>query len=239
MSQRKKTPRSKGDSLDQMIETATKRNPEFPAKLQAAEEKIQSRRNCAISWRDVAKAISIYEADGFRYVEVPWYVSDLSVNVTLPRGVKALRCVRPSDSPLRIPPILDLPLVGSAEQSFIEMALHGELDPGKYVAASPCFRDDKPDNLHQKTFFKVELIEITSARPSKAAVRAMAEIALSFYHMLEGGEAAEIVETPEGLDISLRGVELGSYGRRSLYGLNWVYGTGFAEPRFSIVSAMD
>lgn len=222
----------KKDFLDELIEAGTKKNPEFPKMVKEAQKKIAAERLSAISWRDIAAAVSIYEADGFRYVEVPWYVSDKAVNATLPKGVVAMRCTATGSS-------IDLPLLGSAEQAFIELALRGELDLGKYVAASPCFRDDKPDNLHQKTFFKVELIEITEKKPTKEAVQVMAETALSFFHMLEGGDKAKIVETPDGLDIELHGVELGSYGRRSFDGVHWVYGTGLAEPRFSTVVRMN
>ena len=31
---------------------------------------------------------------------------------------------------------------------------------GRYVTASPCFRDDAPDELHKTWFFKVELIDV-------------------------------------------------------------------------------
>lgn len=41
-------------------------------------------------------------------------------------------------------------------------------------------------------------------------------------------------ETAEGIDISLSGTEIGSYGfRKDKEGFTWSYGTGLAEPRFS------
>ncbi len=109
------------------------------------------------------------------------------------------------------------------------------------MAATPCFRDDPPDVLHQRYFFKVELIEfdrspVTGTRAQHFAVLEMAEIALSFFRSIDEGRAAEIVATPQGLDIELRGIELGSYGARSHGDLHWIYGTGFAEPRFTIAT---
>jgi hypothetical protein len=144
------------DFLDEIIEDGTKRNPDFP-KL------IRMRKLAPISWRDIADAVSIYETNGFKYIEVPWVVSDASVNVTLPKHIKAARCVMPG---------IDLPLVGSAEQSFIELAVRGDLpNQGRFLAVSPCFRDDAPDDLHQKTFMKVELIELAEKRLPKTKVR--------------------------------------------------------------------
>ena len=52
--------------------------------------------------------------------------------------------------------------------------------------------------------------------------------------------ANKIVEIPndEGTiqyDIDYHGIELGSYGIRHCQFLNWIYGTGCAEPRLSKV----
>ena len=47
------------------------------------------------------------------------------------------------------------------------------------------------------------------------------------------GAIPEIVETDEGWDINVGGIEVGSYGSRSIHDHLWVYGTGLAEPRFS------
>jgi len=178
-----------------------------------------------ISWANVAKAISFYTHCGFSYVEVPWVVTDEAVNITLPPGVQAQRCQ-------------DGPLVGSGEQSLLQMALDGDLMSGRYVAASPCFRDDAPDVWHQRTFFKVEAMELSMLPIPDAhhRVEELADLALRFLGSLEGGEAVEIVETAFGLDIELYGIELGSYGYRSFGDLHWIYGTGYADPRFTLAS---
>jgi hypothetical protein len=43
----------------------------------------------------------------------------------------------------------------------------------------------------------------------------------------------KIVTTSDGYDIEYNGVEIGSYGIRKTSFLEWIYGTGLAEPRFS------
>jgi hypothetical protein len=118
--------------------------------------------------------------------------------------------------------------------------MRGKLNPGKYMAATPCFRDDLVDDLHHKYFFKVELIDVLASPPSvedKVALpKKMAECALDLFLNLPNGRPCQIVSTPEGLDIELHGVELGSYGYRRLGDFHWIYGTGYADPRFTYVS---
>lgn len=179
-----------------------------------------------ISWKFIAQAIEFYESIGFTYVEVPWIVDPKAVAITLPAGHTAFQT-------------MDGALVGSAEQSFLALAMAGKLESGTYVAASPCFRDDTPDALHQRTFFKVELIDIRPRSESfgKYDVQKMAKIARSFFINLPQGWGVQIVECDHGLDIELNGIELGSYGYREHGDWHWVYGTGLAEPRFSLATA--
>lgn len=176
-----------------------------------------------IDYRNVSKAIDYYERCGFRYVEVPWVVSDDAINVTLPAGAVATRCQFG-------------PLVGSAEQSFIHMMQRDELRPGRYCAASPCFRDEPVlTELTRRTFFKVELIDFGDPDPV-ATTHDLMQTALSFYRGLPGGFTAEPLPTREGVDICLGGIELGSYGYREWGPFRWVYGTGYADPRFTSAS---
>jgi len=199
-----------------------------------------------IDYSLISQALSYYEQQGFRYVEVPWVVNPKALFLTLPEDRQGLWCG-------------DGGLVGSAEQSFMHMIIYGQLQVGRYVAASPCFRDDPPDEWHQRTFFKVELIDIVEQPKGWGSElcddvpslpeREMAEIALSFFQRFE----PECLITPNpknpwprspsynapinpgpGFDITLGGVELGSYGCRGAYGFGWTYGTGLAEPRFSM-----
>ena len=167
----------------------------------------------------IAKALDYYRAAGFKYVEVPWIVSREAIEVTLPAG--------------RQPHMIDLHpgrgLVGSAEQSFLQLMFDGQLPEGLYVAASPCFRDDPVDTWHQPSFFKVELIRVGFMRLSAEELLAWA---LRFF-VNNGAPGAKIKQTSEGHDIELDGVELGSYGVRRYRQHVWTYGTGIAEPRFS------
>ena len=184
-----------------------------------------------ISWGNVAKALTYYQGLGYKYLEVPWVVSDEAIGVTLPPGGRATTTQHG-------------PLVGSAEQSFIQLALDGKLAPGRYVAATPCFRDEPEDHLHKRSFFKVELIQLY-AEPllgdtSGERVRDMVRHALGFYDTLikvpSGSlQPTYMQPTSEGWDIMCKGVELGSYGYRSYWGFHWVYGTGYADPRFTYV----
>jgi len=183
-----------------------------------------------INWVNVGSAVEMYQVHGYRYVEVPWIVSAEAVAVTLPTGAKPLGMGNQGT------------LVGSAEQAFIQKMLDDTLDFGKRMAATPCFRDDTPDELHQNTFFKVELIECRKTDSKDGWVHAalgnMACHALDFFHSLEGGEDAYIRHTEAGLDIELRGVEIGSYGIRRHRDWVWVYGTGYADPRFSVAVSL-
>lgn len=94
-------------------------------------------------------------------------------------------------------------LVASGEQSFLYQNLKGFLPKGKYQTVTPCFRDEKVDFIHCKYFIKNELI-ITDNVSDKSLD-----------------------------DIVCDNIELGSYGIRSCPFLDWVYGTGCAEPRTS------
>lgn len=179
-----------------------------------------------INWSIIPKALDFYEKLGYSYVEVPWIVSGEAINVTLPPDRTGLRTQ-------------DGPLVGSAEQSFLHMALNGDLLSGRHVACSPCFRDDEEDDLHQRYFFKVELIllSLVPILDANRRVRDMADEALVFFTGLYGGRDASIVPTEQGLDIEVNGIEVGSYGYRSYKELHWIFGTGIAEPRFSLASS--
>lgn len=182
-----------------------------------------------INWARIAKALAFYQKQGFAYIEAPWLVSKEAIGVTIPPGHQSYT-------------VANQELVASAEQSFIDLAIRGLLNPGKYVAATPCFRDDALDEYHQRYFFKVELIELSREASLTAEqverTRAMANLALQFYRSQKGGKEAYITLTEEGWDIALKGVELGSYGYRRFREWRWIYGTGLAEPRFSSSTLM-
>lgn len=162
---------------------------------------------------------------GFRFIDVPWLVTERAIRSTFQGNIHEA-----------------LPgqyAVGSAEQSFAQLLLDGVLDPKEsYVALSPCFRDEPViDELHKPHFMKVELI-----RPFKGDGREDRLIALDaayWFNTLTDRYSyrckhkVELVQTPEGYDVNVNGIEVGSYGIRHFEGFSWVYGTAMAEPRFS------
>lgn len=187
-----------------------------------------------ISYRNIADAIEHYQDLGYEYVEVPWVVGDEALRATLPPFVQ---------------PLWETPrghLVGSAEQSFLQMMMDNTLPPGKYVAVTPCFRDETPDKTHQNWFLKVELIN--TADTSSDALEDLITDALVFFRGLSSNAYLErypaeldpITAHPYAYDIlSLNGIELGSYGIRQYKDHKWVYGTGCAEPRLSYVLSQE
>lgn len=180
-----------------------------------------ARTPACIDWQRVARAIAHYTAIGYQYVEAPWIVGEEALAATLPPGRTGLRTQ-------------DGPLVGSAEQSFLQLMLDGQLCAGRYVAASPCFRDDEIDELHQRTFFKVELIWVLAAGQSAVLVDQTVRDATDFFCQIAPAGSLAQLKVDAGVDIELGGVEIGSYGCRQYRGHRWVYGTGLAEPRFSV-----
>jgi len=63
----------------------------------------------------------------------------------------------------------------------------------------------------------------------------MIDVARRFFKK-ESGYAVDVSKISENTyDMSINGVEVGSYGIRRCEYLEWIYGTGCAEPRFSQV----
>lgn len=173
-----------------------------------------------IEWSLIGQAIDFYSKYDFQYIEVPWTVSSEAIAVTLPIDKYGFLAWHPKKE-------LGF-LVGSAEQSFIQMMISGKLDPGRYSAATPCFREDDIDQYHLPYFFKIELIDTISE-----SVNDTLSIAKSFFDKLSL-KPTEILETSDNCyDIYLNGIEIGSYGLRRYQKYAWVYGTGLALPRFS------
>lgn len=181
-----------------------------------------------INWHLFSKAIISYTDLGYQLMEVPWLVDQRAINVTAPPGA----------TPFTVSGCGELnQLVGSAEQSFIYLALQDKLSPGKYMALTPCFRNDKEDELHHKYFMKLELIEVNNLsnkdwNPIRSSVMRDAKLVLSQLT----SKRIEVLDTDIGADLIIDGIEIGSYGVRNYQGISWVYGTGLAEPRFSKVN---
>jgi hypothetical protein len=180
-----------------------------------------------IDYSLISKALEYYKDIGYQYIEAPWIVDYKSISITLP--VERLSQT-----------LFDGYVIGSAEQSFIYLYKENKLKPGKYVAASPCFRDEAEDEWHSKTFFKVELIIIHDHPSSEYEVKSLVSDATVFFdfHSKKYHKNISLIKTNEGYDLNLNGIEVGSYGSRSVKIKNkkfyWSYGTGLAEPRFSM-----
>lgn len=173
-----------------------------------------------VDYNLIAKAIRFYCEHQYIYIDVPWLVSRGSIDVTRPMNARYFETFAGI-------------LVASGEQSFLEIRNDLEADQ-KYVCATPCFRDEKHDDLHRQTFFKVELIVARPKYPEWSLFE-MIETAEKFFkdNCHQSQRDIKRVPTEIGIDINLGKVELGSYGIREHQGFKWVYGTGCAEPRLS------
>ena len=152
-----------------------------------------------------------YYSQYFEYIEAPWEV---------PEKVIAITCNTNKGSGL----------VGSGEQSFIELMLRGELEEGNYYTCTPCYRpEDVSGKYSEKMFIKIELIYYMIAQPEEMVNVA----ARCFAHIVGGDEHISSVNTKEGIDLFYKNLEIGSYGVRAYRNHYWTYGTGIAEPRLS------
>lgn len=180
-------------------------------------------------WRRIAHASEYYEDIGYRYTAVGWITSPDVTHITRPAGVGDV-IVGPAGAPWGV-------LVASGEQSLLEMR-HG-LTPGRYHCVTPCFRDEPAyDEMHHHYFLKLELMAVLESGDCiEEAVRRMCQDARDYF---EGeGADARILGLGDGCDrdITVGGIEVGSYGYREHGGFRWCYGTGLAEPRFSYALA--
>lgn len=173
-----------------------------------------------IDYMKLAMAINFYKQRGYKQVEAPWIISNTAMYITAPSRESVVHAEDFGS------------LVASAEQSFLQMIISKRLTPGQYVACTPCFRNEPQlDELHQDYFMKVELFKNDVV--NDAELLKLLDTAWVFFNTYAD---SEIVKTDIGYDIVANGIELGSYGIREhkLTG-PWIYGTGCAEPRLSIV----
>ena len=174
-----------------------------------------------IDYARLGRSIEVYKQRGYVHIEVPWTVAEAVSNITKPAGANDFKIANKSKV-----------LVASAEQGFLYLALKGFLPPGKFQAITPCFRDEPFDVSHTKYFMKNELI-ITD-EPSEDMVKSIVVDAMEYFRTEHPAGEFNLVTTEAGYDIELNGIEIGSYGLRKTSFLTWVYGTGLAEPRFTI-----
>jgi hypothetical protein len=176
----------------------------------------------------IGKVIDQYKELGFKFIDVPWAVSKEAIDATIPESRKYYK--------------FDYNyLVGSAEQSFIQMMLDGKLESGSYMAATPCFRDNFEDEFHQKCFFKVELIKVLDIMDKESVgphslpyIDGMVRMVTSVLCQYTQKEIS-CRDTKDGVDLEIDCIEIGSYGKREYKNFSWIYGTGIAEPRFSSI----
>lgn len=182
-----------------------------------------------IDYSVIAHAIRYYEANGFLRVEVPWTVTEEVLNITKPEGAKHNYQLRHDNGKC---------LVASAEQSFLYQYLKGFLPKGRFQATTPCFRFENYDELHTKNFIKTELI-ITDKVDTEELKKVIGQTFNFFrnYFPVDGlsVEPTGIVGGEKTYDITFNGDELGSYGIRECSFLKWIYATGVAEPRLSMI----
>lgn len=185
-----------------------------------------------IDYSLLSAVLDDYQAD-YTYVEVPWAVAEHQIAVTLPDTGSAFALGVRAQANLLFDASDCNYLLGSAEQALLGM----NLTPGRYCAVSPCFRNEPVLNLlYQQGFMKIELF--VNEDPGEDALERVINTALG---VLSGYTQHNInrVQTEEGFDLTLGGIEIGSYGIRetSDFG-NWIYGTGLALPRFSVADAL-
>ena len=186
----------------------------------------------------VLEAVEYYRKLNYTFVDVPWTVSAEALCITKPPSIPLYGC------PSYTSGGENQQIVASAEQSFLEQQLEyqrkwsGAHDYGKYVALTPCFRNEPViDNLHQPYFLKSELINWKNL--TERSLHSMIADAYGFFTQFLTVDVVENREPGAGelaFDIvSRRGrIELGSYGIRQHEKVGkWVYGTGCAEPRLS------
>lgn len=112
--------------------------------------------------------------------------------------------------------------------------LDNKLSFGKYMAVSPCFRDEiENTEIHKQYFIKVELINILPNNDNANFL--IKEICNETFGFFKSYLDCELIKTDQGFDIQTTDtkIELGSYGIRNYKNLVWIYGTGVAEPRLS------
>jgi aspartyl/asparaginyl-tRNA synthetase len=172
-----------------------------------------------IDYKIIDNSIDYYQKTGFTRIETPWMVSKYTDELTKPPGIPSYELVHNGKC-----------LVASGEQSFLYLYLKECLPMGAFQTVTPCFRADRPDDRHSKWFIKNELIKTDVVNTTE--LDSMIETAYNFYKQYFTVDL-DIVKTEIGFDIEVKGNELGSYGIRSCEFLDWIYGTGCAEPRTS------
>lgn len=180
-----------------------------------------------INYLRLGQSVEFYLQKGYIPLESPWYVPEDIMNLTLPKNKD------PQESLFFIPKNQKA-LVASGEQSLLYLASQKLLPKNKIQTITPCFRDDPEDTYHQKCFIKNELM--IPFCDDDFLLEEMINQALDFFKtQVPDIQKLQVIKTNEGFDIEYNGIEIGSYGIRRTSEFNWIYGTGCAEPRISLV----
>ena len=185
-----------------------------------------------INYKLLQDSIEYYESKGYTRIETPWLVSSAAEETTKPNdGVSLIVLPQYFDyEKNKLVTTRELGrLTASGEQSFLDLYLRGQLPKGQFQTTTACFRDDVVDYEHSKWFMKNELIKTDEVNSKELNI--MVDNALAFFRKFIPN--AYVMSDTHGYDIMSGSIELGSYGIRSCQYLDWIYGTGCAEPRLS------
>lgn len=202
-----------------------------------------------VNYHSLILALEYYTALGYERIEVPWAVKRSTIDITA-RGRLAPVLRRDGMAEISDHASEASYIVGSGEQGFLELELNPDtqLAPGKYCTLTPCFRPGDVDGaFHQEWFMKVELFrtdvidrDAVDEMIWDATVFMQQDLRAHDYHIERFDTPEENIMIPHlktgtifSADLNLNGIEVGSYGIRTCPDLDWVYGTGLAEPRYS------
>lgn len=180
-----------------------------------------------IDYKNIQLSIDYYKLHNFSRIESPWTVTPYISGLTKPSDKIDYKLEHNKKV-----------LVASGEQSFLYLYLKGFLPKGRYQSVTPCFRDEIFDLTHTKYFMKNELIDTLHVNEENLMI--VVGTCFEFFKKnLKDSKDLMVVKTSDtSYDIEYKGIELGSYGIRSCDFLEWIYGTGIAEPRFSTCQKM-
>lgn len=182
-------------------------------------------------WGRLYGIIDFYTTTGVaKYIDVPWVIPDEIKQITY-KGTDVYTLSN------------NRSLCGSGEQGFIYLQTNNALKRDMlYITCTPCFRNEKiVDAAHREYFMKCELFKQLSDKSNERneVHNLLRKVLLGFRTLLPSDitNLLDIIQTPEGHDILLGGVEIGSYYYREYTHNNikyrYVCGTAIAEPRFS------
>jgi len=172
-----------------------------------------------IDYKLISDALTYYKELGYQQIEVPWLVTEAVDSITRPPDISPLEVVQKSKN-----------LIASGEQGFLYLMLKGYLPKGKYQTVTPCFRNDQYDFTHSKVFVKLELINTQDLEDGLEKTIQDSQI---FFETLFNKKHINKTYEEGVYDLNYKDIELGSYGVRKHKHLEWIFGTGLAEPRTS------